>query len=61
MKCWGNKWDCKKEEVEGNFEWVTLTEAKLKGNGEVLWCGVNGIILDVLTKGEWFKNDLTRL
>ena len=26
---------------------LALTETKLKGNGEVLWCGVNGIIGDV--------------
>ena len=29
---------------EGKFELFALTETKLKGNGEVSWCGVNGII-----------------
>ena len=29
---------------EGNFELLAMTETKLKGNGEVSWCGVNGII-----------------
>ena len=32
---------------EGKFELVALTETKLKGNGEVSWCEVNGIIADV--------------
>ena len=32
---------------EGKFELLALTEKKLKGNGEVSWCGVNGIIADV--------------
>ena len=32
---------------EGKFELLALTEKKLKGNGEVSCCGVNGIIADV--------------
>ena len=28
---------------EGKFELLALTETKLKGNGEVSWCGVKGI------------------
>ena len=32
---------------EEKFELLVLTETKLKGNGEVSWCGVNGIIADV--------------
>ena len=36
----------KREEVvdvfrEGKFEFLALTETKLKRNGEVSWCGVN--------------------
>ena len=27
---------------KGKFELFALTETKLKGNGEVSWCGVNG-------------------
>ena len=39
----------KREEVmdvfkEGKFKLLALTETKLKGKGEVSWCGVNGII-----------------
>ena len=42
----------KEEEVvdvfrEGKFELLTLTEKKLKGSTEVLWCVVNGIIAGV--------------
>ena len=29
------------------MELLASTETKLKGNGEVSWCGVNGIIADV--------------
>ena len=41
----------KREEVvnvfrEGKFDFLALTETKLKGNGEV-WCGVKGIIAGV--------------
>ena len=32
---------------EGKFELLALTETKLRGNGEVSWCGVNGIITSV--------------
>ena len=32
---------------EGKFELLALTETKLKGNGEVSRCGVNGIIAGV--------------
>ena len=32
---------------KGKFEWFALTEMKLKGNREVSWCGVNGIIASV--------------
>ena len=28
----------------GKFELLALTETKLKGNGEVSWCRVNGIL-----------------
>ena len=28
---------------EGKFELLALTETKLKGEGEVSWCGVNCI------------------
>ena len=39
----------KREEVvdvfrKGKFELLAWTETKLKGNEEVSWCGVNGII-----------------
>ena len=29
------------------YELFTLTKPKLKGNGDVLWCGINGIIADI--------------
>ena len=32
---------------EGNFALLALTETKLKGNGEVLWCRLNCIIVGV--------------
>ena len=32
---------------KGKFELLTLTETKLKRNGKVSWCGVNGIIASV--------------
>ena len=32
---------------KGKFKFLALTETKLKGNTEVLWCGVNGIITSV--------------
>ena len=32
---------------KGKFELLALTETKLKGNGEVSWSGVNGIIVGV--------------
>ena len=32
---------------KGKFELLALTETKLKGNGEVSWCGVNGIIAGI--------------
>ena len=32
---------------EGKFELLAFTETKLKGNGEVSWCGVNGIIVGI--------------
>ena len=42
----------KREEVvdifkEGKLELLALMEMKLKGNGEVSWCGVNGIVAEV--------------
>ena len=45
---WINK-IVKREEVmdvlrKEKFESLTFTETKLKGNGEVSWCEVNGII-----------------
>ena len=52
MECKRNKGTAKREEGmdvfrEGKFELVTLMETKLKGNGEVSWCGVNAIIASV--------------
>ena len=32
---------------KGKFALLVLTVTKLKGNGEVSWCGVNGIIAGV--------------
>ena len=32
---------------EGKFELLPLRETKLKGKGEVSWCGINGIISGV--------------
>ena len=32
---------------EGKFELLAVMEMKLKGNGEVSWCEVNGIIASV--------------
>ena len=32
---------------KGKFELLALTKTKLKGNGELLWCEVNGIIVSV--------------
>ena len=32
---------------DGKLELLALMETKLKGNGEVSWCGVNGIIAGV--------------
>ena len=32
---------------ERKFELFVLTEKNFKGNGEVSWCGINGIITDV--------------
>ena len=32
---------------EGKFELLPLTKTKLKGEGEVSWCGVNDIIAGV--------------
>ena len=32
---------------EGKFGLLTLTETKLKGNGELSWCEANGIIAGV--------------
>ena len=42
----------KREEVifvfrKRKFELLVLTKTKLKGNGEVSWCGINGIIAGV--------------
>ena len=31
----------------GKFELLALTETKLKGKGEISWCGVKGIIAGV--------------
>ena len=31
----------------GKFELLALTEIKLRGNGKVSWCRVNGIIIGV--------------
>ena len=32
---------------KGKFELLALTEPNMKGNGEILWCVVNGIITAV--------------
>ena len=47
-----DQWDCKERE-EGvdvfrrrKFEWLALIETKVKGNGEVSWCGGNGVFRD---------------
>ena len=32
---------------KGKFEFLALMETKMKGNGEVSWCGVNAIIAGV--------------
>ena len=32
---------------EGKFELLALTKTKLKGNGEVSWCGANVIIAGI--------------
>ena len=52
---------------KGKFELLALTKTKLKGNGELLWCEVNGIIagvqeierarevVAVLMKDEWYS------
>ena len=42
-----NKWDCQDNFGEVKFELLALTGTKLKGNGEVSWCSVNGIIAGV--------------
>ena len=71
MECKGDKWDCK-ERGSGNifrrrkFELLVLTEEKLKGNGAVSWCKVNGIVgvqeierarecVAVLMSSEWYS------
>ena len=46
------KGTAKREEVvdvfrEKKVEFLALTDTKLKGNGEVSWCGVNSIIFGV--------------
>ena len=48
----GINWTAKREEVvdvfrKERFEYLALIETKLKGNREVSWCGVNGIIASV--------------
>ena len=52
MECKRNKSECEREVVvgvfrEGKFELLALTKTKLKRNGKVSWCGVNGIIAGV--------------
>ena len=55
MGTWNVRWIngiAKREEAEAvfkkrKFELLTLTETKLKGNGEVSWYGVDGIIAGV--------------
>ena len=39
----------KKEYVfrKRNFELLVFSEIKMKGSGEILWCGVRGIFTDV--------------
>ena len=45
---------------KGKFELLALKETKLKGNGEVSHCGVNGIIAGVEER-EKFWNDLVAI
>ena len=54
MECMRNKWNCEEGDVfrEGKFELLYLMETILKGNGEVSWCGVNGIISSVQMLGK---------
>ena len=33
--------------LKGKSELFSLSEKKMKGNGEVSWCGVNGLSADV--------------
>ena len=49
MECKGINGIDKREEVfrKGKFEFLALTETKLKGNGEVSWYRVNGIIAGI--------------
>ena len=42
--------------VSGQLVWFALTETKLKGNGEVSWYWVNGIIAGV-QEMEWNLNE----
>ena len=47
-----NKWDCKEGGGsrclrKAKFELLALTATKLKGNGEVSWCGINSIIAGI--------------
>ena len=55
MKCKRNKWGCEEGGVvdifrKGKFDLFALTETKLKGNGEVSWCGIIGIITGIQEK-----------
>ena len=53
MECKRDKWGLQRGRSwwrffrKGKFEFLALTETKLKGNKEVPWCGVNGITADV--------------
>ena len=52
MECKRNKWDCKKGRGGGcfqrrKFRVACFDETKLKGNREVSWWGINGIIAGV--------------
>ena len=43
---------------EGKFELLALTKTKLKGKGEVSWCGVNDIIAGVQEMERAMLNDI---
>ena len=48
--------------VRCKFELLALTETKLKGNGEVTWCVVKGIIAGVqeIKRARWRSKRMDR-